>query len=195
MSTPTPDYFADLIAQVAALKGPPAWELLERAAREHPRDPRPLGVLAGHLMNAQKTDAAEGAYISALQRAPDFAVARFQLGLLHLTSGRPAAALATWAPLELLGDQDPFCLFKRGLEAMALDRFADAHRWLAAGIAANTTNAPLNRDMQMFIDQMAREGLLPADGAAPAPARSGDDGAPSSPDDAHFLVSTYGQKV
>ena len=101
-----------------------------------------LGTAVSTSSNArlQRTDLAEASYIWALQRAPQSALARFQLGLLQLRSARPAAAFATWAPLETLGDGHPLLLFKRGFEALALDRFPEARRWLLAGIGANASD-------------------------------------------------------
>jgi tetratricopeptide (TPR) repeat protein len=205
----TTDYFGALLARVQQIQGPPQWDLLERAATEYPTDPRPLVLLGANLVNAGLVDVAEAAYVIALQRAPDFWLARFQLGLLQLTSGRPAAAMATWAPLEQLGEGDPLCLFKRGMEALTFDRFEDARRWLIAGKAANTTNEPLNRDMQMVIDRLVESKLLPVGAptaatettpAAPdrvpaAPADVGGEAAPDADDGStHFLVSSYGQR-
>lgn len=201
MTNEETDYFGALLQQVQELQGPPAWELLDRASLEHPADPRPLALLGGLLVNAGLVDVAEAAYVSALQRAPGFALARFQLGLLRLTADRPAVAMATWAPLEGLGEGDPLCLFKRGMESLTLDRFEDARRWLLAGKAANTTNEPLNRDMQMVIDRMTAANLLnqpggaPAEEPAPAEPPAGDAPArPSGDASEHFLVSGYTQR-
>lgn len=108
----------------------------------------------------QRTDLAEASYIWALQRAPQSALARFQLGLLQLRSARPAAAFATWAPLETLGDGHPLLLFKRGFEALALDRFPEARRWLLAGIGANASDESLNREVRMVLDRMTDLGAL-----------------------------------
>lgn len=214
MSTQEQDFMPGLIAQLQSAEPPQRLELLAKAADERSADPRPLLLMAAEYMHLERTDQAEGAYILALQRAPNFAIARFQLGLLQFTSGRPAAAMATWAPLEALTENEPLLLFKRGLEALGRDQFQDAQRWLLAGIGANTVNEPLNRDMRMVIDRIVQAGLLPnqggavpADGAAPdapgAPAPSGAVQSPLQTPDAapgpaqgqeHFLVTSYGRK-
>jgi len=198
VSNEQPDYMPQLVAQLQATPGQPALELLGRAADDHPADPRPLLLLAAEYMHLEKVDNAEAAYILALQRAPGYAIARFQLGLLQFTSARPAAAFATWAPLEGLPDGDPLLLFKRGLEALGQDRFQDARRWLLAGIGANTVNEALNRDMRMVIERMVQMGVL--DGAGPTPPAGSPPPAPPAqpgPEQGqeHFLVSAYGRKA
>jgi hypothetical protein len=106
-----------------------------------------------------------------------------------MTSGRPAAALSTWTPLDHLDEKDPLRLFKTGLEFLAQDRFEEARRWLMQGIAQNQSNPPLNRDMQMVLDRVAHLG------ACAGPVEQGDGmpdpetTAPGSGD--HFLVSAY----
>jgi tetratricopeptide (TPR) repeat protein len=88
--------------------------------------------------------------------------ARFQLGLLLITSSQPQAADEVWHGLEPLGPDHFYVLFKTGLMHLARDEFADCLRCLRAGIAANQTLAPLNTDMQQIIDQV--QGMLPPGG-------------------------------
>lgn len=190
MTQPTTDPFKEILSRLQRANRQEAMILLGDAADRYPTDPRPLLLLAAELAHAKQIDKAEAAYIGALQRAPGFAIARFQLGLLQLTSGRPSAAMATWGPLEALDDDDPLRLFKQGLEALAQDRFEDADRLIREGIAKNTTNPPLNSDMQKVLERMAQAGVFhaPPDARAQVAARAGD-GA-----NAHVLVSNYGRK-
>lgn len=180
------DPMLEVLERLRHVEGARARELLERAAEAHPADPRPLLLLAAEHMHEGRVDAAEALYIAALQRAPDFAIARFQLGLLQFTSGRPAAAQATWSLLERLDEKDPLRLFKTGLELLGQDRFDEARRWLREGIAHNASNPPLNRDMQMVLDRMDQVGLGTPDAAHPGPA-NGEAAEPES----HVLVSAY----
>lgn len=192
MTAQEKDYFPELLRNVQARKGEDLIALLDLAAREHPADPRPLLLLAAEFVHAKRLDQAEAAYLVALQRAPGFAIARFQLGLLLLTSGRPAAAFATWAPLEQLDEKEPLRLFKRGLEAMAHDQFERARQLLLSGIALNKVNPALNRDMQKVLDRLAELAAAGAPAAAPekapAPAKQSE---AASPGEAHVLVSSY----
>jgi tetratricopeptide (TPR) repeat protein len=191
MTAPQKDYLPELLQAMQNLTRQDAINLLDQAARQYPADPRPVLLIAAELMHANQVDQAEGAYLVALQRAPDFAIARFQLGLLQLTSGRPAAAMATWSPLDQLDEKDPLRLFKRGLEAMAQDQFSEARRLLLEGMAQNTVNQPLNVDMQKVLDRIAGLGLT--DAAQP----EGSEAAGQSPEKPaegnHFLISSYRQ--
>lgn len=179
------DYLPPLLQDIAMLDSVATLERLNAAADQHPHDARPLLLIAAEYAQAKAYDQAEAAFIGALRRDPDFAVARFQLGLLQLTSGRPAAASATWAPLSELPEDNEFRLFKTGLDALAQDRFAEAAQWLRAGIAANHSNPALNRDMQRFLAEIARiEGSPPDDGGQP-------DATAEQASGEHFLVSAY----
>ena len=82
-------------------------------------------------------------------------LARFQLGFFELTSGEAVRALATWEPLDTLPEGHYLGHFVTGLRHLIADRFADAIAALEAGIAVNDENAPLNRDMQLIIDECA----------------------------------------
>ena len=100
----------------------------------------------------------------AIELQPELHTARFQLGLLHLTMAEPQHSLAVWAPLEQSGNP-ALKSFKRGLEALIRDELAACIGFLEAGIAANTVNPPLNRDMRLVIEN-TRRALQPQ----PAPA-------------------------
>jgi tetratricopeptide (TPR) repeat protein len=178
------DYLIDLLNDLRESDPASVRQALTEAADAHPEDPRPLSLLAAELVHAKELDGAEAAYLTALQRAPDYAIARFQLGLLQLTSARPAAATATWGPLDALDETHPLRLFKRGLELLAQDRFEDARHWLLEGIRLNETNAPLNRDMQMVLDRIAQG--LSGSGGQPADAPE----STPRPED-HVLISAY----
>ncbi len=181
MSTAT-DYIHELLQQLQHEREPHlAIQLLANAADAHPTDARPLLLLAAEFAEHRDFDRAEAAYVAALQRSPEFDIARFQLGLLQFTSGRPAVAMMTWGPLDALDEQNPIFEFKRCFEHLALNDLESARNSLQKGIAANTSNAPLNRDMQVVLDRIIREqqGAHESETSAPATA------------DSHFLVSAY----
>jgi tetratricopeptide (TPR) repeat protein len=190
------DFLSEALKHLGRGDHEAAQPLLAQAAQAHPGDPRPLLLLAAEFVHAKDLDRAEAAYTAALQRAPDFAIARFQLGLLQLTSARPAAAQATWAPLDQLDETHPLRLFKTGLELMAQDQFEQARRWLLAGIAHNKDNPPLNRDMQMVLDRIEElhpTGTDPRGATAAAPPQDGASEGEATPRESadHFLVSAY----
>lgn len=178
------DYFPVLLAQLHHADPATSIRLLTAAADVHALDSRPLVLLAAEFAQGRDMDRAEAAYVAALQRAPDFWIARFQLGLLQFTSARPAVAFVTWAPLDSLDGSHPLRLFKRAFECLAADGFDRATELLRMGIAANTDNPPLNHDMRMLIERIAQQ-----QAGGNQPARPNEPAEPLA--DAHFLVSTY----
>lgn len=126
----------------------------DRLLVEYPGDPR-LHFLRGSLLaGLGRPIEALPALRTAVEIAPDFAIARFQLGFFLLTSGEPADALSTWGPLAMLPKEHYLRMFVAGLTHLIRDEFAETIRNLEQGIAANEENLPLNRDMQLIIDQV-----------------------------------------
>ncbi len=153
-------------------------EKVEELIDDYPRDAR-LHFLRGSLL-AGLTRYAEArqAMEAAVELAPDYALARFQLGFLELTSGEAAAAVLTWAPLRSLRPDDPLRRFAGGLEHLIRDEFPTALSMLREGIELNTEIAPLNADMALIIRRV--EELL-----AEKPAGSDDVSA------THLLLQQY----
>jgi len=120
---------------------------------EFPDDPR-LHFLRGSVLAGQgKAIEAHTALSRAVEIAPDFILARFQLGFFELTSGEAQRALATWGPLDQLPTSHYLAAFVGGLRHLIRDEFAEAIRELRRGIATNGENPPMNRDMQLIIDK------------------------------------------
>lgn len=90
----------------------------------------------------------------AVELAPDFAIARYQLGFFQLTSGEAADALSTWGPIALLPAGHYLRFFVGGLTHLIRDEFDDTIARLEEGIAANDENPALNGDIQLIIDQV-----------------------------------------
>lgn len=116
-------------------------------------------------------------------------IAQFQLGLLHLTSGRAQQARESWARLALLDENAPeFFLkhFKQGLEALADDDFSGCRYWIGLGMASNQTNPALNADMQKVLD------ALPAADSITTPmAKSAEEDKDKQADQQHLFLSAY----
>jgi tetratricopeptide (TPR) repeat protein len=130
-------------------------ERVDRLISSYPDDPR-LHVLRGSVLaSIGRPIEAMPALRRAVELAPDFTIARFQLGFFQLTSGEAANALSTWGPLAMLPEQNYLRMFVAGLTHLIRDEFAEAIAHLRAGIAANDENPPLNRDMQLIIEQTA----------------------------------------
>lgn len=123
--------------------------------------------------------------------APHMSIARFQLGLLHLTSGRVDAARLAWSALGEIESTHPdyyLHLFKDGMEALAEDRFEDCKQLLTQGQGMNKANIPLNGDMQRVLDS------LPKDAAEP-PVGTSVDETPEGEQQEHLFLSAYKNKT
>ena len=138
---------------------------LERLLERYPADARLHFLHGSMLATERRLIEAHRALSKAVELAPDFAIARFQLGLFQLTSGEAANALETWGRLDLLEDGHYLRSFVDGLRCLIRDDFAKAIEHLTLGIAQNTENVPLSRDMNMLIDRIRP--LLTAPRSAP----------------------------
>jgi hypothetical protein len=108
---------------------------------------------------------AELAFARAVLLAPDFPLARYQLGLLQFTSQRAPVALLTWAPLLSLPETDALPHFVRGFTALAADAFGDALRHYRTGLACNPPNPAVCSDILQVVD--AVEKLQRREGSPP----------------------------
>lgn len=133
----------------------------DRLIAEYPDDPRLHFLRGSMLAGIGRPIEALPALRKAVELAPDFAIARFQLGFFLLTSGEPAEALSVWGPLAMLPEDHYLRIFVGGLTHLIRDEFDSAIRLLAQGIEANSENLPLNRDMQLLIDQISDLGKNP----------------------------------
>lgn len=134
----------------------------------HGSDAR-LHFLRGSLLAGQRDYAEARTAISrAVEIAPDYAIARFQLGLLELSSGDAAAADATLEPLAGQASGDALVLFARGLRHLARDNFDEAEALLRQGIACNREHPLVSGDMEMILAGIAESRAQ----AAPPPDES-----------------------
>jgi tetratricopeptide (TPR) repeat protein len=165
MNTFCPDDRMTSLLGVVRDDEPNARRDLDALLLAYPDDPR-LHLLKGSLLAAaQDYAAARQAMRRAVDLAPDYDVARFQLGFLLLTSGEPHAAQEAWGPLHGLPKDNYLRLFVEGLCHLIRDEFADTVRQLEDGIARNRDNVPMNRDMQLLVAE-ARRKLEAGDAAA-----------------------------
>jgi tetratricopeptide (TPR) repeat protein len=129
---------------------------LERAVSEEPENAALRHRLGAHYAQLGQYEQAERELYRSIGLNPQAHVARFQLGLLHLTRGDTHRAISTLAPLEALEDSDSLKLFKRGLEALIRNDFVACARLLDLGMAANSANPALNTDMQLILAKLPR---------------------------------------
>jgi tetratricopeptide (TPR) repeat protein len=161
-----------------------AIDLLKQAIEADPTEAKAHYMLGAEHAQIGLFDRAIADMSKAVELDAELDAARFQLGLLQLTSRHPQAAEATWEPLERLGDENFYVLFKSGLLALARDDFAACIDKLQRGQAINTVNAPLNRDMQRIVAQVEQLAV----GTTPSPAPTAE---PASDDTGHVLLNAY----
>ena len=94
----------------------------------------------------------------ALELKPDFHDVRFQLGLLYVGNRQANMAEVMWVPLDGLDPEHPLKLFARGIGHLLHDRFAECITHLERGIANNSINPSLNREMSRYVEA-ARKAL------------------------------------
>jgi Flp pilus assembly protein TadD len=156
-AAPCPDDVIAGLLETVTNDEPAGISQLERLLTRYPDDPR-LHFLRGSLLAAaQDYTAAHRAMRRAVDLAPDYGIARFQLGFLLLTSGEPHAAQEAWGPLHGLAASDYLRLFAEGLTHLIHDRFAEAIARLEDGISRNQDNPAMNNDMRMIIDEARRK--------------------------------------
>lgn len=150
-----PDDLLGAVLEVASRDPEQALIEVSGLSDTYPEDAR-LHFLKGSLLAGdQKYDLAKQAVERATVLSPDFALAHFQLGFLHITSGDVSPAMDAWEGLAFLPESDALRLFARGLTALAHDDLILARASLEAGIAVNSENPPLNRDMSLILAEIA----------------------------------------
>lgn len=151
---PCPEDQVNAVLAAFGRDKPAGRSALEALLGAYPTDPR-LYFLKGSWLAAQGDYAAARlAMRQAVDLAPDYAIARFQLGLLELSSNKALAAQETWGPLHVLPRGHPLRSFVTGFEHLIRDEYAEAIAYLEEGIARNHDNAPLNADMQLVISKI-----------------------------------------
>jgi tetratricopeptide (TPR) repeat protein len=157
-----------------------ALDLFAQASALAPSSCMPHFLIGSEYAAAGNVEAAEAAFANAVLLAPEFTLARYQLGLLQFTSQRVAVALITWQPLFSLPEADPLGHFARGFAALAQDQFQDALQHFRSGLDRNQGNPALSADIMQVVQAVER--LVAPEGSAPeAPAGS------------HVLLSGYSQ--
>jgi len=194
MQNPDPNAFDALMASAMtasqANDAARAIEGFQRASAAQPSSALPQFMLGAEFAALGDMVQAETALANATRLAPDFPMARYQLGLLQFSSGRAAVALLTWQPLLELPPTDPLPHFVSGFAALAQDRFDEALAHYKDGLALNMTNAALSSDIEKVIGGIR---ALTARPDAPEAATHGTSDAPDE-SAAHILLANYQQQ-
>ena len=158
-----------------------ALNLYALASAVFPTSGIPHLLIGSEHASAGDMAAAETAFAHAVLLAPDFPLARYQLGLLQFSSQRAALAQLTWGPLLSLGPADSLGHFVRGFTALAQERLVECAQHLEAGLACVDANPAVAGDVRQVLE--AVRGL-----AAKA---HGDHSA--EPAANHVLLAAYGR--
>lgn len=168
---------------------------LKRLLANEPDHASGIYLLAGLHAQIGLFDRAAQEMARAVELEPELWTAWFQLGLLQIRAGQFEEARETWAALDPLGDENPLFLFKRALLRFAEGEIADCILDLEKGIALNTDNDALNRDMAN-VKIEAEKALetfreaFPEEMGAKQPAANGANGE-AKPPGRHALLSRY----
>lgn len=133
-----------------------ALALFSQAIEADPSSGIPHFLIASEHASAGDFAQAELAFATAVLLAPQFALARYQLGLLQFSSQRVPLALLTWEPLLALPAGDALPHFVRGFTALAQDAFAQALDHLRAGLACEPANAALCSDVLQLVEAVEK---------------------------------------
>lgn len=129
---------------------------IDALLRRYPDDPR-LHFMRGSVLAASSRPIeAHGALARAVEIAPDFRIARYQLGFFELTSGEAGRALSTWGPLLAAPDSDYLRIFVEGMTHLIRDEFSLAIEKFQKGLVLNDENQPLNNDIRLLMAEVER---------------------------------------
>jgi tetratricopeptide (TPR) repeat protein len=165
-----------------------ATELFEEASALVPAWHLPPFLLGSEYAALSDFERAEGYFAQAVLLAPDFHIARYQLGLLQFSGGRTSIAMLTWAPLVSLADQDaPFPHLVRGFEALAQGQLDSALAHFETGLPLAQDNQALAADVRRVLAALGQQ-LQTSTGAETAAATDEDVAAMTA---SHVLLSNY----
>jgi len=179
---------------------------LKEAATRPDASAQGLFMLGSEYAQIGLMTEAKVAMSRAVTLGPDFPIARFQLGMLHVTSGDTAQAKAVWAPLATLGEshsQGYLADFHRGMLHLVADEFDAALAALGQGLARNRENEPLNADMRRVMDAIEHlpgrssaaaasvESPAPGTPAIELPASNSSEAGAIDDEPAHLFINAY----
>jgi len=157
----------------------------------------PDSGLLHHLLGAMYAelgmiDRAIQEMTAAITYGPHLRMARFQLGLLHFTSGDLPSAEEVWEPLAELAEDDALRLFRSGLLHLARDEFVESVAELRLGLEANSEHPSLNHDIEMLV-AMAEEAIAAqaAEANEPVSPLVVEAAEPAAAPSQHVLLSGY----
>lgn len=129
-------------------------EMLKVLLERDPRHVHGQYLLAAQHAQMGLMDRAESGFRAVVAQAPDFPMARFQLGQLLLTKGANGEAKELFAPLVALPAGEALGAFARALSAAADDDAGETIRYLQEGLACPQPVPVLAVDMQRLLGRL-----------------------------------------
>ena len=163
-----------------------AISLLKQAAQRSPGDARVMHCLGAEHAQIGMYDRAIAEMSRALELDPGLVPARFQLGLLCLTTGQAGQAEEVLRPLADLGEGDSYRHFGAGLVSLLHDAPGACLTSLEQGLALGTGNPSLAADMARLA-----EAVTVQMGVSLPPAGPAADLADPEPASANLWMSRY----
>ncbi|WP_433851518.1 hypothetical protein [Stenotrophomonas nitritireducens] len=133
--------------------------LLKVLTGRSPGNPLAYYLLAAQHAQTGLMDRAEQGFKRAVELAPEFAMAHFQLGQLMLVKGDAAAAAHEFR--QVRSDDPAIACYAEGLCALAEERPADALASLQRGLGLPQAIPALAQDMRRLIDEAGTGALAP----------------------------------
>ena len=111
-------------------------------------------LLAAEHAQLGMMDRAEEGFVKTVELAPDFPMARFQLGQLYIVKNDMNAAKTLLAPLTQLPAGQALSCYAKGLMAAANEEANEAIIQLQAGLACEQEIPALAQDMQRVLNNL-----------------------------------------
>jgi len=147
------DLALEEIGKLALTQSTEAVRALHELCVRYSQDARLWFVLGSLLVQEGDVVAGERALRRAVELSPDHAVARFQLGLMQLTSGRAEEAEITWSELSHSQPSEALGLYVSGLRALVRDDFVTAREKLSEGLSHEQDPA-MAKNMRLILEAM-----------------------------------------
>ena len=151
----------------------------------------PHFLLASEYAASGDYASAEACFAQTVLLAPNFHIARYQLGLLQFSNGRRHVAMITWAPLRALPPDQPYPRLVDAFTALMSERYLDARALFTAALPL-AVNVGLEADIRGLMLRLDEHM-----GSANAVGTTGEAGEtqvqPESPH--HVLLSNYAGKT
>lgn len=145
---------------------------LREALQLEPRNARVLYLLAAQHAELGLIDRGIAGMRAALEREPKLDIARFQLGLMLMDTGRAGEAREHFAQLGASADQ-ALRAYADAITALADNDAAAAQEKLRMGLTFPTANPALLENMRRLLERLSQQVEAPKPGGRPAESSAG----------------------